>query len=276
MKFALPNCTQAFWTESAVGGLGGHENGSVKWLPNRSTCRKVEENPLGFSKHWNPLFFPGRACCVCCAAGQAFLRTSPFLWMAPPSSHDQPVATAAAPTAGLSVSSWWRHPRTARAGGRNLRSHRLLKQLKPQLPARPRGVEWGVWFPEATLPTLWRERKNHGEERQAEELELVVWVSPQPKRNHGALLLMVPPCVELWSWNSNSYDSGVWSCVQEETGGTPHSMCVVLVEKVCEAKVRKIRKWNGTFFFFFFLLDLAGFTISLLALPYSENSVFHL
>lgn len=41
---------QVFGTEPAGGGLAGLADGSVKRLPNRSTCRKVEENPLGFSK----------------------------------------------------------------------------------------------------------------------------------------------------------------------------------------------------------------------------------
>lgn len=42
-------------------------------------------------------------------------------------------------------------------------------------------------------------KENHKEERQAEELKLVVWVSTQPKRNHSAFLLTVIPCIELWS-----------------------------------------------------------------------------
>lgn len=42
-------------------------------------------------------------------------------------------------------------------------------------------------------------KENHKQERQAEELKLVVWVSTQPKRNHSAVLPTVTPCAELWS-----------------------------------------------------------------------------
>lgn len=45
-------------------------------------------------------------------------------------------------------------------------------------------------------------KENHKEERQVEELKLVVWVSTQPKRNHSAFLLTVTPSVELWSLNT--------------------------------------------------------------------------
>lgn len=68
-----------------------------------------------------------------------------------------------------------------------------MQQLKPQLPAGTEERSGGFDFLKQP-PRNWGEN-NHREERQAEELELVVWASPPARRNHGAFLLTLPHCL---------------------------------------------------------------------------------
>lgn len=177
--------------------------------PSTGRWRKISQ---GSQKDWNPSLFPGRSRFVCIA----LLVRPIWVLLSSECCHQQPwlAGSSGSCTLSWSVSSSWRGWQTPRAG-------RDAAEPSSTSTAACRTHKNGVrGLTSLSSPEKTAERKeNYKEERQAEELRLVVWVSTQPQRNHSAFLLTMTPCVELWSWNTGDvklhagrYRRQSWHC----------------------------------------------------------------